>query len=1607
MGVYAGSLNGNFEGTTNIYISGNSTIPELYLGSIYNSIGVIKRQEVSYKGTINVYIAEDFTGTIGALEVASGINDEVTANIYLPDSSMVSKLPAIEGGSKVNLYINNEKISKEVTSITYEGETTVQVSLGTSATDIVFNNNLQIKCGDVTYIEDGIIWVCDSYDANTAGEYVFTTTLPECYNLNGTAMPTVTVQVIQPKGIIQAVDLPFAYTELYLNVSTPVFYDQLDCMVDGAVITIPGFTWESSDYKSNTPGTYTFTAIVPIGYKFADDLTIPTIRVRVKNKEQAANRVGVFFSDDADDTEKITGTYAVVKPSLIDTDMVQVYDITGFNSIRTSSNRLAAAWLAGGVDYKNDGTNSTDRAIGEAYALNPTELTAEIGVDGTSIKGLFGGSYCNIFKGTSNIYVKNGDLVVGVYAGSLNGDFEGTTNIYISGNSTIPELYLGSIYNTIGAIKRQEVSYKGTVNIYIADDFTGDIGKIVVPDGERDEIDANIYMSSACEFDIFSVGYEGATLYIDGQDASKYLSKVSYNGKNFIVVPFGTENQDLRFEGVLTVVYGGKEYTETDIEWVCENYSSNIPGSYVFTPVLPSEYDHFNEPVFPTVEVLVAPEDGIVIEKIDVGVGAETRIPSGVATLNTPTKAVITFTDGGMKRTIEIPIAYDLENYVPQKGDYTLSIGTVQDPFVLQESVAETAEIKVEVADITYEKIGDVYRIDNAMIKILAEERGNYAITDPLGIYTYEDGLTVIYAMEISGENPCLIIESPLVYVESDITFKNIRGNAEVNVAKSLVTKIRTEIPDNVSVNGVLLGSFDEKTVTIIVDESGSGHCGEKGVFYFNGIPGVIARGEDGGTYAYRSYDMKMLSEIDLAGWDVSGGSYGENSVTDITNVRFESGTVNTLYATGQGTTKDATLVLDGGVTCYSTFGGAMEGGTVLKTTVVYERGTSYQHAYVGGRENSVLGEPNKTYSDNEYVAEVWYFDPAITNFVLGARGGYVYGNVKFERHGGYMLQLNVGGDNNAKFFGDVEISMYSGILEKELVVVNGFYGNVRLKLYEGIHREEYTNYPTLKKENGAECELTVEYFSHPDDFQFTEYIDNRNEMVDTSEDAGKFIIRFLETKVSDGFEKGTVKIRQYTGDSIYITFPNGQNMLIDTGVQAGADNIIQDLNDLDVTKLDYLMISHQDLDHCGAIAEICEVFEVKHLLYPNVTITRQAMLDVLQSEGAEVHYLKRGDTFDIGGVHIDIINPEVEVTDESDNNKLSIAMVLTYGESKVFLGADCLRPNEKAFLEDEKILELISDCQLLKMNHHGIQNANCVEFLTAVNADKFVITNMREYGAQLTQGMNQVLGLGASLEDVYVSGKHGMIKAVIDNGGTVDMSCQYVKTTPYYADYSDLDTLLESVDESKLTSEGLDIWNEAVDRLLRGYVYEKQSVVDGLVAYMTDIVALVEEIKILSEGTDKSYTIGANGMVSIHCSGKPSELESVEMDDVIVYVTNYTISEGSTIVTFMPAYLETLSVGDHTVILNYSGGRSVGTTLTVSEQTTEGDDESIEGDESSEENESTETDNSTMAGNDALLDDGPDTGDMNSLARHFLLVIMATVVMSGYAFGNKRKKQR
>ena len=103
-------------------------------------------------------------------------------------------------------------------------------------------------------------------------------------------------------------------------------------------------------------------------------------------------------------------------------------------------------------------------------------------------------------------------------------------------------------------------------------------------------------------------------------------------------------------------------------------------------------------------------------------------------------------------------------------------------------------------------------------------------------------------------------------------------------------------------------------------------------------------------------------------------------------------------------------------------------------------------------------------------------------------------------------------------------------------------------------------------------------------------------------------------------------------------------------------------------------------------------------------------------------------------------------------------------------------------------------------------------------------------------------------------------------------------------------------------------------------------------VAADTTLYAVWEDVTTeyeILDGADSNRTQDSNGSLSIRGSGAFSDFVGVNVDGVRIGAKNYTVEEGSTVVTLNADYLNTFAEGSHYIELVWSNGFA-GTTFTV-----------------------------------------------------------------------------
>lgn len=228
-------------------------------------------------------------------------------------------------------------------------------------------------------------------------------------------------------------------------------------------------------------------------------------------------------------------------------------------------------------------------------------------------------------------------------------------------------------------------------------------------------------------------------------------------------------------------------------------------------------------------------------------------------------------------------------------------------------------------------------------------------------------------------------------------------------------------------------------------------------------------------------------------------------------------------------------------------------------------------------------------------------------------------------------------------------------------------------------------------------------------------------------------------------------------GDSIFITLPDGTNMLIDAFNDSDLLSYLKD--GLKVKVIDYVIATHSDADHIGAMDKIFENFEVKKVFRPYVKYGKDTILssdfnkgskeansnayktflELLNIEtyvsGSEVknceweffnyesdfskniHYNDSVYTFTF-----DFLTPTTSVDniEYSDVNSYSPIIKFSYCDTDVLFTGDAEDETLDEFLnkyvssEDREKL----DVEVLKLGHHGSKTSTTAPFLDVIKPE-------------------------------------------------------------------------------------------------------------------------------------------------------------------------------------------------------------------------------------------------------------------------------------------------
>ena len=176
-----------------------------------------------------------------------------------------------------------------------------------------------------------------------------------------------------------------------------------------------------------------------------------------------------------------------------------------------------------------------------------------------------------------------------------------------------------------------------------------------------------------------------------------------------------------------------------------------------------------------------------------------------------------------------------------------------------------------------------------------------------------------------------------------------------------------------------------------------------------------------------------------------------------------------------------------------------------------------------------------------------------------------------------------------------------------------------------------------------------------------------------------------------------------------------------------------------------------------------------------------------------------------------------------------------------------------------------------------------------------------------------------------------------------------------------------------------------------------------------TDTVTLTVTVQYdILDGADSSWTENEDGSLAIRGSGAIDKFLRVLVDGKEIASDNYTVTEGSTIITLKAKYLKTLPEGSHSFEIVWTDG-TASTNFTVAKNTSGNNGGNNNNGNNNSNNNSNNDGSSNNAGSNADATDttikAPKTGDTSNDALWVVLLAVASVAGAAEVFAIRRKR--
>lgn len=200
-------------------------------------------------------------------------------------------------------------------------------------------------------------------------------------------------------------------------------------------------------------------------------------------------------------------------------------------------------------------------------------------------------------------------------------------------------------------------------------------------------------------------------------------------------------------------------------------------------------------------------------------------------------------------------------------------------------------------------------------------------------------------------------------------------------------------------------------------------------------------------------------------------------------------------------------------------------------------------------------------------------------------------------------------------------------------------------------------------------------------------------------------------------------------GDATLVEFPDGANLLIDTGpisdrFDTGESVLLPFLRSRAIGRIDALVLTHPDNDHIGGAGAVLEALDVGRVYYAGTWAPEPLSMHVdslMHLEGSFLRDARAGDTIGLNGqARVYVLSPARGSAPLPASNETSVVLKIVYGSTSFLLTGDAEAGAEETMVH--RYADFLGS-DVYKVGHHGSRTSTTPEFLASVSPRHAVIS--------------------------------------------------------------------------------------------------------------------------------------------------------------------------------------------------------------------------------------------------------------------------------------------